>query len=1156
MNILKSFFSGRFGIGSAPAKAAAGKARVKKSFKTTLEEDFGSKLAPGQIKQLKHGDFEEGLVASLTGKELLLQHSDKIKKLTSGIGLPRDQFQLLIYPVIERFADFAHNLPASKAHHHRGYGGLLAHSLDVACYAVNTAVLTSFDYGSNPSMRTIRRERWYAAATFAALLHDAGKALNDMEVHDENREHTWDGTKPIFEWAETCGIKSYLVTWVPNRGEKHKIISPSLLERFIPDKTRAWIREGGIDIYHAMVDAMACNDPKAVLTGIVIKSDSASVDLNLKTGQGLGSGGGDLAVNVPSNFTNAAQYLLEKGIWTANTNGSRIWTTTIGVFIAWKTAVPEVVNFFDTHKIRGCPRGSDSLGSVLIDHGMLEPSEDGGLYWNVAPDILTNSDTGKRLWLKCVKLASSQTLYPYDPAPDAVAVSIGGEESSVRYDPGAGEYALGEDSDGDQGETPASNVDFMSPMFSLDAPAAKPAASKPALEFVTPTSDSPAPAVAISIGGGGASKAPSSASNNQAKQNASTQNHSGRKTPGKPNVGKSPSELGITLDVAANTGTPALVIRGASEPLPSALPIADKKVAVSAPDTALGKKKPKPLQVQPSIQVAAPSVVEQPVADFDIDDFGPISGVDDNLEPEKATLTPPSDTEVDPFSEPDVSGVADPFNTVKPLAKPQAKVNQESPQATIAQVEDSAIHPIENAGSDLELHTPADQLGLEDFDPEIMKMMGLEVPVRSQAVDSAPMIQVPVASPRVSTPDVVGEIKVVARTAIPDAFRLDSVSSDFSVEIPEMPNTNPSDFKSVPDELRFNDAQAPVRPLIEASTKPESSFQIAGDDDLSDFDLPSFVGDFFKGDVPQILGASIPKKSAPESSGSAQVSSAVIENKSVEQSSNETKKTRSEPASKIGASIPPAVVIKAAPQVQASVLSSSPSSAPIIIGSAMHQVRRERKAAQVEGPSDAKSSLKVFTAKDVAEFEAFLGRTPGLRTKLLHHSKQELSGIYLDAKRPFVPFCQKPDEGGFVESDITSLAAAGWVWHNFTNPQDPLVGRCRFAYGFFLTPYLGECVSYLSGGVCALDFAKEHKTAFGYAELGHLAEKVIASNPPKTPIEGGVIYRFTPKRRIKLALDLGVKQSDIERAILEHTNYLATEKYWQVLVENQDVNDE
>lgn len=82
-------------------------------------------LKTGDEASLRYPPFQKGWLANVPGRVLLDAQASKVRQIASGIGLPPAEFNRLILPVLDAFADFVHMLPASQAHHHRGPGGCL-----------------------------------------------------------------------------------------------------------------------------------------------------------------------------------------------------------------------------------------------------------------------------------------------------------------------------------------------------------------------------------------------------------------------------------------------------------------------------------------------------------------------------------------------------------------------------------------------------------------------------------------------------------------------------------------------------------------------------------------------------------------------------------------------------------------------------------------------------------------------------------------------------------------------------------------------------------------------------------------------------------------------------------------------------------------------
>lgn len=485
-------------------------------------------LMRGDEASLKYPPFLVGLPARVPGKFLLNAHAAKVRAIASGIGLPPREFNRLILPVLDSFASFAHMLPASQAHHHRGAGGLLAHSLEVAVHALNACQVTSFDHDRYPAERIKRRDRWNAAAVLAALMHDVGKPLYDLRVTDASAEKIWQPVaNSIPEWAQENGVERYFFHWNPNRHDVHKHLSTTMIDRLLSKELRLWLMEAGQDLYFAMVNAIACDDEKSILTGLVIKADSTSVEADLRKWGGDASGKSALGIGVPvsSLVVDTMRHLKSIGVWKVNEVGHRVWVIGDGVYVAWVQGVKDITEELNEKGVKAVPRSADALGEVLLDHHILERSPDGSIYWSVFPDLLSDGRP-KPIKLKCVKLAASNLLFPFEPVPQSVAGVVGEGEHEIRFEVNSNTGSVAAPSEGVASQTddplaafpaPGSpNSASMEPMFSLGGGAVDTFAPKPAAEiFSTPTLTVPdfsaAPGVADPFGNPAPKKAEPSA---------------------------------------------------------------------------------------------------------------------------------------------------------------------------------------------------------------------------------------------------------------------------------------------------------------------------------------------------------------------------------------------------------------------------------------------------------------------------------------------------------------------------------------------------------------------------------------------------------------------------------------------------------------------
>tara|TARA_R110000851_G_scaffold92259_3_gene201304 strand:- start:8804 stop:11344 length:2541 start_codon:yes stop_codon:yes gene_type:complete len=381
------------------------------------------KLLPmGARRTVRYPPFLEGYPAFLSSEYLLgLQH-ELTNKMLGGVGLTKPDFDEFVKPVLVNYARFVHLLPASENHHHCGPGGLLRHGLEVAFYAMNCTKNTAFDSRLPPSQRSFRAFRWNVAGMLCGLLHDTGKAVTDMHVLYQPTNLKWVYSEgSIEEWATKNQLRKYYIEWQKGRHMRHVAKSRDLVMTICPPKTLAWLSEGGEDILDALLDAIVGNEESPLYKPLML-ADGKSTKLDMATGEAPQYMTG---VPIIKLITGAMTRLVKDGKWEFNKPGARVWTTTEGVFIAWNTGAQEIIDLILSDQVEAIPRTATSLLMRLVDQSIAERSPDGEMYWEVAPDCLQKGDKpDKPMILRCMKLASADTLFPYDPVPAPVSVRL------------------------------------------------------------------------------------------------------------------------------------------------------------------------------------------------------------------------------------------------------------------------------------------------------------------------------------------------------------------------------------------------------------------------------------------------------------------------------------------------------------------------------------------------------------------------------------------------------------------------------------------------------------------------------------------------------------------------------------------------------------
>lgn len=418
-NFLKRLFTGSPGSPGSPGSQE----QIHPDEEAIHDEAL--KLLPlGARRTVRYPPFIEGFPAYLSSDYLLGLQDELYTKLLGGVGLPKSEFDEIVRPAILNYARFVHLLPASENHHHCGPGGLLRHGLEVAYFSMNGTKNTAFDSRRPPSERSRRAVRWNVAGLLCGLLHDTGKAVTDMQIVYPPSDLKWVHSEhTVEEWAKKHGLRKYYIEWNKGRHMRHVIKSRDLVMTLCPPQTLTWLMAAGDDILDALMDAIVGKE-ESPLYRVLMMADGKSTKLDMASGEAPQYMTG---VPVIKLLTSAMTRLIKEGDWSINVPGARVWTTTQGVFIAWNSGAQEIIDLILNDKVEAIPRSPTSLLMRLVDQSIAEPGPDGEMYWEVAPHCLQKSD--KPMILRCMKLASADTLFPYDPVPAPISVRIrqGGE---------------------------------------------------------------------------------------------------------------------------------------------------------------------------------------------------------------------------------------------------------------------------------------------------------------------------------------------------------------------------------------------------------------------------------------------------------------------------------------------------------------------------------------------------------------------------------------------------------------------------------------------------------------------------------------------------------------------------------------------------------
>lgn len=391
---------------------------VENIYLPDFEADPGTRYPP----------FPEGCEI-VEPRRLLAGHRTQIARLKQSLGLSEQEFRTVIDPVLVRYAEFVHLLPASQDHHHKGRGGLLRHGLEVAFHAARMSGAVIYDADATPRERRNREKVWRVATALAGLLHDVGKPVCDMKITSDTgllwnfalQEYGY----RLVPWARDNKVQRYFVSWREDRlHNRHAFHGPGIARLLIPKQTRTFLTpDNTMEMLDQIDEAIGGYAVQSKIAHVVLKADQASVTLDLKLNGG-GDGSQAFMPSVERYLVEGTRRMIKSGRWKINEPGGMVYVFKEGLFINWKAASRDVVDRLNEDGIQAIPKDIAIQADMLIQCGVatareIEPTRPGEpvityRYWAIRPQF--GETEGPVLAL--LKIQETGLFYPMGlPAP-------------------------------------------------------------------------------------------------------------------------------------------------------------------------------------------------------------------------------------------------------------------------------------------------------------------------------------------------------------------------------------------------------------------------------------------------------------------------------------------------------------------------------------------------------------------------------------------------------------------------------------------------------------------------------------------------------------------------------------------------------------------
>lgn len=306
---------------------------------------------------------------------------EQIAELRNELGYHEEDFQRIALPMVRRYFEWVHLLPASANHHHARLGGLALHGLDVAtraARATHNSVL-DFDpsYTTDLALRAKRRRLWPLAVASAGLTHDLGKVLIDQIITCADTGALWNPfAEPLLGWAERNRVKRYAIRWRGgDRFHRHEPFGLLLFGNIIGTEIMGLLASLGRDVMEAVLSCFATDVPdKSGIRAMVLNADVESVKQDRDEAQAIWNESGFAVDPVLHRLLEAGNRLLQKRDWRPNAEGHHILVSDEGAWLLWPQAFNSMRMLLGQEgQLAGIPADANEVASMFVRAKIAKP---------------------------------------------------------------------------------------------------------------------------------------------------------------------------------------------------------------------------------------------------------------------------------------------------------------------------------------------------------------------------------------------------------------------------------------------------------------------------------------------------------------------------------------------------------------------------------------------------------------------------------------------------------------------------------------------------------------------------------------------------------------------------------------------------------------
>lgn len=328
----------------------------------------------------RYPPFDRGLPA-ISIDDLLTSQNTLVERV-------RDSQLPYAEEAVRNLARYVHLLPATSNDFFCGAGGLFRLCLEIGFHSFIASQGNIFTSRDPAEKRRELEAKWQLAAFLAGMCCELSRAIVTSVVTNDHGDQ-WLPFEPLADWMDRTKSHRYFLrppqslTLKEDHETEH--LSGVIVNAIIPAEALRYLTTDDRSILMAMLSSItrlteSYNRGQFPKTVRLVRDQVITRD---KRTNPITFGKPLVGVHVEPYLINAMRHLVRDKVWKVNEKMARVHIATDGAYIFWTTGVQEILKLLREEGAVGIPSDPRTLGERLMQEGIFEKNDQGGLWWYV-----------------------------------------------------------------------------------------------------------------------------------------------------------------------------------------------------------------------------------------------------------------------------------------------------------------------------------------------------------------------------------------------------------------------------------------------------------------------------------------------------------------------------------------------------------------------------------------------------------------------------------------------------------------------------------------------------------------------------------------------------------------------------------------------------